>query len=633
MLDLLRVLCGEFHSLGVRPLLTQPSNQDNLFPFVASAATMTKAVSRNFLPGGALKFSQGSIHTTLSASSETVVTASIRPELFIGRGVRATSRTLIVTALALLMLVGFGFRSTQLSAEGLSEDELNKLEAVRDYRAHGLTSINGEHPMLMKALLTASIVAAEHWNEGSLVSSYPSLYVSTETALRLPGALFGTLTTLLVFLLTAELFGTQTALIAAALWAFDPSAIGFNRIAKEDSFLLFFFLLANVFWLRGQRIAESGRGRPEPYYWATAAAFGAMMASKYMPHYLGISCSYYHIFQGLPANRWRMGFRRWLIFFAIMGATFVLCNPTILLPGTWHEMKVFAGEQRIGHDSYEFMGTLYRNQMTLWLKGLPWHFYYVFMAVKIPLLILVSFITGLVLLFRQRLGDGRFFLLFWLLMWFLPFTVLGGKFTRYFTMALPVVLMTAAIGINFVAHKLSEQAGALSGHEAIKAMVRSGVAGLVLLIPAIASASAMPHYRLFTTALGGGWERAGSYFPHDEFYDSSVREAAALVALRARSGARVASETPSLVAYYARVAGRGDLVSISLSDRTAMQQMANGDFVIVARGRRYFSNDAIVARLNESATPAATISLGSVPSIRVFALDEVSLAAISEAVK
>jgi hypothetical protein len=39
-----------------------------------------------------------------------------------------------------------------LSAEGLSEDELNKLNAVADYRAHGLTGANGEHPMLMKGV-------------------------------------------------------------------------------------------------------------------------------------------------------------------------------------------------------------------------------------------------------------------------------------------------------------------------------------------------------------------------------------------------------------------------------------------------------------------------------------------------
>src|SRR5688572_32072905 len=45
-----------------------------------------------------------------------------------------------------------------------------------------------------------------------------------------------------------------------------------NRVAKEDSFLLFFFLLANVFWLRGQRVAESSDRNPNIYYWATAAS-------------------------------------------------------------------------------------------------------------------------------------------------------------------------------------------------------------------------------------------------------------------------------------------------------------------------------------------------------------------------
>ncbi|MGB7924669.1 MAG: glycosyltransferase family 39 protein [Pyrinomonadaceae bacterium] len=564
----------------------------------------------------------------MSASSETVITASITPGFFIERGVRSTSRALVVTALVVIILAGFGFRATQLSAEGLSEDELNKLVAVEDYRARGLTSTNGEHPFLMKALLTASVVAAEYWNETALVASNPPLRVQSETALRLPGAIFGALTSLLIFLVASELFGTEVGLIAAALWALDPSAISFNRIAKEDSFLLFFFLLANTFWLRGQRVAESGHGRPERYYWATAAAFGAMVASKYMPHYIGISASYYHIFQGVPATRWRLGTRRWLIFFAVMGAAFVLCNPTILLPGTWHEMAVFAGEKRIGHDGYEFMGSLYRNQLTLWLKGLPWYFYYVFMAVKIPLPVIVSFLVGLVLLFRKRTGDGRFFLFFWLLLWFMPFTVMGGKFTRYFTMALPVVLITAAIGAQYGAQLLSEKLHTVFGDPAVRGYVRSGVAALVLACAAFASASALPHYRLYTNAPGGGWERAGNYFPHDEFYDSSVREAVTEVALRAGTGARVASETPGLVAHYAQLAGRSDLVSVSLSDREATAKLVEGDIIIVARGRRYFSNDALIAGLQERSTPAASVSLGRVPSIRIYVLDQASLAAI-----
>jgi hypothetical protein len=565
----------------------------------------------------------------VSVSAETVVTAKITPEFFVDRGVRSLSRTLIVSALALIILVGFGFRAVNLGAEGLSEDELNKLHAVEDYRAHGLTAANGEHPMLMKSLLTASVVVCERWN-ASIAAGYPSLHVSTEAALRLPGAILGALTSLLIFLVVSELFGIEVALIAAALWAFDPSGIGFNRIAKEDSFFLFFFLLANVFWLKGQRIAESGREHYKRYYWLTAVAFGAMLASKYLPHFMAISGSYYYIFQGIPATRWRMGKKKWLTFFIIVGISFIVFNPTILLPATWHEMKIFAGEKRIGHDSYEFMGSLYRNQMTLWLKGSPWYFYYVFMGVKLAIPVLIGFLIGLPLLFRKSLGDGRFFVLFWLFYWFLPFTVMGGKFTRYFTMALPVVLITSAIGIHYVARIIAQRLAALTRNDSMKAFVRAVVASVVLAFPLIAAATVAPFYRLYTNALGGGRERAGSYFPHDEFYDARMREAMSEINRMARPGARVASETPALVTYYGQLAGRNDLVAVSLSDKEAMKQFEAGDLVIVARGRRYFSNEAYVARLEEAGEPVAAISLGEAPAVRIFLLDAKQLAAVSE---
>ena len=553
---------------------------------------------------------------------------------------RATSRTLTIAALVIIVAAGFGFRASGLGAEGLSEDELNKLRAVADYRTRGLTSTNGEHPFLMKALMTASVVAAQRWNEAVSVSaaggSGPARSISEETALRLPAALFGAFTSLLIFLVVSELFGTATGLIAAALWACDPSGISFNRIAKEDTFLLFFFLLANVFWLRGQRAAESGSAHPERYYWATAASFGAMLASKYMPHLIAVSAAYYYIFQDIPATLWRLGKRKWLIFFAVMGAAFLVCNPTILLPGTWHEMRIFAGERRIGHDAYEFMGRLYPNQMTLWLKGSPWYFYYAFMAFKLPLAVVAAFLVGLPLLLAKRLGDGRYFVFFWLFFWFFPFPLLGGKFTRYFTMALPAVLVVAAIGINavggWIAGAIGRRAPAAPGglSASIAGYVHAFVAVLVIASSAYAAAGASPHYRLYTNALGGGHARAGSHFPHDEFYDASVRETAERAAALARVSARVASEAPELFTHYAARAGRHDLVSISLSDRTALRDLAVGDLVVVARGRRYFSNDAIIAKLDAASRPVSEISLAGVPSTRIYQLDESTLRAIRE---
>ncbi|HWS89759.1 MAG TPA: glycosyltransferase family 39 protein [Pyrinomonadaceae bacterium] len=568
----------------------------------------------------------------MSAPAASATNAPVRPELFPGQLVGTTSRALVLSALSVFVLVGFGLRAYQLGAESLSEDELNKVRAVAEYRERGLTPANGEHPFLMKALMAVSIVASEGWNSTSVARQNPRLRLSTETAARLPGVLLGALTSVLIFLVTRELFGAEVALLAAALWAFGPAAVGFNRIAKEDSFLVFFFLLANVFWLRGQKVAEEGLRKPEPYYWATAAAFGAMMASKYVPHFLAISGAYYWAFQGVKATRWRMGKKKWLVWFAVLGVAFVICNPTILLPGTWQEMRTFAGEKRIGHDAYEFLGHLYRNQMTLWLRGSPWYFYYVFMGVKLPVLVLVGCAAGLPLLFRRRLGDGRYFLLFWLFFWFFPFTFLGGKFTRYFTFALPAVLMTSAVGLNYLGGLLGRLWAGRPRGEAFGAYARAGLAVVVAALSLYASASAAPHYRLYTNFIGGGESRAGSYFPHDEFYDSSTRDIADAVAALAPPNARVASETPELLTHYLRLAGREDLRSVSLSDRGALSEFRPGDVVVVARGRRYFSNDELTARLEAASKPAADISLGRVPSARVYALDAATYGVFDEVV-
>ncbi|HVF87619.1 MAG TPA: glycosyltransferase family 39 protein [Pyrinomonadaceae bacterium] len=569
----------------------------------------------------------------MSPSIAPVLTAGIKSRLFPDQIARTSRRRVIFTALAGIVLAGFGFRVFQLGAEGLSEDELNKVRAVAEYRARGLTPANGEHPFLMKGLIAVSSVAADGWNAFAAPTNN-GLHISTEAATRFPGALLGALTSLLIFLVVRELFGVETGLLAAAMWAFDPQAIGFNRIAKEDSFFLFFFLLANVFWLRGQSVAETSVGKShERYYWLTAAAFGAMMASKYLPHVMAISAAYYHIFLDIPTTRWRVGKLRWLIFFAVLGAVFLLCNPTILLPGTWHEMRIFAGEKRIGHDSYEFIGNLYRNKVTLWLNGSPWYFYYVFLGVKLPLPLVAAFLAGLPMLFTKRLGDGRFFVLSWFFFWFFPFSVMGGKFTRYFTFALPVVIITAAIGVyavgQYLSRQMSRDASVESGADSF---VRVALGLSVVAFSAYASARAAPHYRLYTNALGGGTERAGSYFPHDEFYDSSVRDAANIIAREAPRGARVASETPGLFSYYATRGGRDDFLSASLSDSQALGELAVGDFVIVARGRRYFSNEAVTGALRTAGTPAFSIELGTIPSMEVYQLDERSHATMMRAI-
>lgn len=551
----------------------------------------------------------------LAARADAIITAGLRPELFAGRGALTASRSLIFVALTVLIIAGFGLRVTGLSAEGLSEDELNKLNAVAEYRTKGLTGANGEHPMLMKALQAASIITIEKWNNSSFIASRPQDRIAPETALRLPGAIIGAFTALLIYLIAAELFGVEVALIAAALWAFDPTGIGFNRVAKEDTFLLFFFLLANVFWLRGQRAAESTDENPNKYYWATGAAYGAMVASKYIPHLIGISIAYYWMFQQLPETRWRLGKKRILTMFTIMGLVFIVLSPTILLPDTWHQMGLFAGSKRISHDGYEFMNKLYTQRYDDWFKGIPAYFYLVFTAVKLPLLTFASFLIGLPLLFRRKSGDGRYFLLMWLLLWGIAFCFPGGKFTRYYTTVLPAVLITAALGVQFAGRSIARLISSGLRH-----YVPATLATIVIVLAVVSSIQASPHFRLFTNSVGGGMKWAGYYFPHDEFYDASMRDVIAQIGTQARPGAVVASESPSLASYYAQRVNRADLVCISLSDPEAMKRVQAGDYVIVARGRRYFSNDAIITALSQTTKPDFQHFLGEVHSADVYKL-------------
>lgn len=516
--------------------------------------------------------------------------------------------------LIVMIVIGFGLRVNNLGAESFGEDELNKLQTVEEYRSNGLSGKNGEHPFLMKGLQTASVGIGER------------LGFSDEASLRFPVALLGTFSTLMLFFLVRELFGRSIGLVSAALYAVEPAAIGFDRIAKEDAVVLFFFLLTNFLWIRGQTLAERGITHWPRYAFGAGVAFAALMASKYYPHLLAVTAGYYNIYEYVAERKWRFGQRRWLLLFAVMAVAFVVFNPTIVLPETWHEMLKFSSESRIGHDGYEFMGELYTHKATAWLKGIPWTFYYVFIAVKTSAPVLVLFLLGLPMMFLRRLGDGRFFIFFWAFMWFVPFSLLGGKFTRYFTLAEPLILITAATAFCFSAIWLCSK---LRLSDRVTAVLQAVLFVGLIAVSFFNAASSGPHYRMFTNTLGGGVPAAGSYFPHDEFYDAATRDAVAKLADAASTGATVACETPGLFEYYAKKVERNDLRFVSLSERVEVAQLGPGDLVVLVKGRRYFSNDAYQQMLATLA-PTAAISVANINAATIYKLDETILAKLRE---
>jgi hypothetical protein len=181
------------------------------------------------------------------------------------------------------------------------------------------------------------------------------------------------------------------------------------------------------------------------------------------------------------------------------------------------------------------------------------------------------------------------------------------------------------LGIQFTGRWLANKIGAFDAPARWKHYVPACLAVIVIFTSVVNSVQASPHFRLFTNSLGGGTAWAGYYFPHDEFYDASMRDVIAEIARRAKPGARVASESPSLASYYAQQAQRPDLVCISLSEPDAVRQLTPGDFIIIARGRRYFSNDALITTLRDNATPITEFHLGPVPSAKLYQLDHTLL--------
>jgi predicted membrane-bound mannosyltransferase len=162
-----------------------------------------------------------------------------QPQLEKGRSLLERLEQKRYILIALIFLLALGARTYRLGASGFAEDETNKIFAIRAYEQGDFT-VNAEHPMLMKMLCYASVQASALWNRAA--GARTGLLISDEEALRLPNATFGALTVVPLFLFATALLGFRVGLITSLLWATGINAIWFNRIAKEDTLLIFFMI-------------------------------------------------------------------------------------------------------------------------------------------------------------------------------------------------------------------------------------------------------------------------------------------------------------------------------------------------------------------------------------------------------
>lgn len=490
-----------------------------------------------------------------------------------------------LVALSLLFACGLGLRLSGVSSIGFAEDEINKLEAVRAYSRGDITP-NAEHPMLMKTMILVSTRAATAWDE----TASAALQISDEAALRFPNVLFGALTVLPLFLLTLSLFDRRTALVAAAFWAFGVNAITYNRVAKEDTLLVFFMLFAFYFYTRAKQASGFDAPLKRKFYTWSGVSFGLMLASKYFPHYFGLNMLYHHFARLRRREPNEPAGHTPAIFYAVLLVAFLVANPAILLPQTWHYVNTYSSEQLLTHHGYLFGDTLYPNHVSSTPFGIPSYFYLLFLAIKLPLPVLAATVAGFLLCVRRWREPGAAFLLLMFLLWIVPYSIMGAKWLRYTLSLMPFAYMLAAVGVAWLLRRAA-RLGRGDGSSLTARLATAAVLIVSLALPAWSAFASRPHYAMYTNALGAS--RAGYYFPHDEFYDDGLREAIKFVADTAPRGSTVAHETPGVVRHYLERFNRTDLNARVLSDSNfKLDDATRPAYFIIQRGRTYFENRA-----------------------------------------
>jgi hypothetical protein len=525
----------------------------------------------------------------------------------------ATRDRWLVIILTAFVLCGFGLRLTNLSAVGFAEDEINKLEAVRAYERGDITP-NAEHPMLMKALIFVSMQAARVWNNSS------ALKISDEAALRFPNVLVGALTVIPLFLLTAAFFDRRTALLASALWAFGINAITYNRIAKEDTLMVFFMLFAFYFYLRAKQISGFDPKGKKRSYILSGAAFGLMMASKYFPHYFGLNMLYHHLVRVREREPNEPKGKTPGLFYLMLLIAFLAANPAVLLPHTLEYLNAYTSGQLLTHTGYLMGEQLYKNNMSATpFRGTPFYFYVLYLLIKVPLPVIVALVTGLVVSVRRPRHPGHAFLLLMFLLWIVPYSLMGAKWLRYTLSLLPFVYMLSAVGIAALIELFASRLKSMK-QQRLSQAVSVALIALFIAWPAVTVFASNPHYAAYTNALGGG--RSGYYFPHDEFYDDGLREAIEFVCRDAPQGAVIAGETPAVFRYYLEKFGRTDLRSRVLSDpKLNLATIEKPAYIVIQKGRTYFENRDKMKEVRERYTKVFDIKVRGESAAEVYRME------------
>ncbi len=518
-----------------------------------------------------------------------------------------------VIILSILFLIALWFRIYSLDAVGLSFDETHKIEAARLYRI-GNFSFNLEHPMILKLLIAFSDIISEKINNIRRLKNK----ISDEYIVRIPNAFFGALFTIVIYLFAKEMFNDIIALLSATLWAIGINAIAINRIAKEDTLLVFFTFLGYYFYWKAKYLGPVESLRREILYILSGASFGLMLASKYFPHYIGLNFLFHYTRKHEEKTNYRLGEKTLCNFFKAFIITFALANFSLFIPDNIKYIGGYLLGATITHHGYEMMKRLYYNNFIKYSNSTPFYYYLLFLLVKFPPIILIMLIIGLIIIFKNHSNDGYYFLKFMFLFWVIPFSLLSVHWLRYTLHIIPVIYMISAIGIYFIYSKIT----GLSWLGAKSKMIGKFFLTFCILIILWTSYSAAPFYMFYVNSIGGGNNHRAYYFPHDEIYDAGVREAISYISHIASSNSYIFSDTQDTVIFYLKKFRRNDIKAIELSQhiKDVFNASLKNKYIIDQRGRKTFENYELLEELHKNYEPIKVIKIDNIETTKIYFL-------------
>jgi len=512
------------------------------------------------------------------------------------------SRLRLHLLLAFIVLTALGLRLYGLSTYGFSEDEVAKFQAIDAYR-RGDFSQNAEHPMLMKLAMWASLDVAEAWNR----RMPPSAALAPEAALRLPNAVAGAATTLAVYGAGSLLLGPASAIVAAFLVAVDPTIISINRIGKEDTLLMLFFFLAVWCYEQAKRIGTTDPQRAQPWYTAAGACFGFMLASKYLPHLIGLNVLFNMAVQmraGANAPRPRT-------YYPAMLAAFLCANFGVVLPSTWSYVADYLRGHTSTHHGYLYAGELYVNTADFMVWGVPWTYYLRMIVTKAPLPVLAGMLAGVALLFTRRNVRGFVWMRVFVVVLLIGYSAVAAKFQRYALPLLLVLEMLSAAGLVALAQWFWRR----GWPDTIRVPVATAAVGAFAIALMLAPVQVAPYFSIYQNRIGTGQAAPVTVYP-EEAYDYGVREAVGAITAAAGPGAAIVSDAPLVVDHYVAQTPRVDLEVRSLSQHGLRPRGEH--WILVQDSHLYFENAMLIDQLRRSQVPWREYRLGGTSVLQLF---------------